>query len=150
MKRKSLNIKSKLINNITLNGNKKTSEKILLKSLKELQKSSKKQSKELIKLALIQSTPIFKLHKITNKKLKKKKRRVKEIPAFISKMSARTSLAIKFILASVERKDSDNFYLKLKENLLITSQAKGNAVKLKNELQKQSIQHKRFFKNYRW
>src|SRR6476620_4238306 len=150
MKKKSLDIKSKLINNITLDGRKKTSEKILLKSLKELQKSSKKQSKELVKLALIQSTPIFNLHRISNKKLKKKNRRVREIPAFISKMSARTSLAIKFILTSIEKKKSNNFYLKLKENLLVTAQAKGNAVKLKNELQKQSILHKRFFKYYRW
>jgi ribosomal protein S7 len=150
MKRKSLNIKNKLINNITLNGNKKISEKIVLKSLKELQKSSKKQSKELVKLALVQSTPIFKLHRISNKKLKKKNRRVKEIPAFIAKMPARTSLAIKFILTSIENKKSSNFYLKLKENLLLTSQAKGNAVKLKNELQKRTIQHKKFFKYYRW
>jgi len=65
-------------------------------------------------------------------------------------MSSRTSLAIKFILKSIEKKKSSNFYLKLKENLLVTSQAKGDAVKLKNELQKQSIQHKRFFKYYRW
>jgi len=72
MKKKSLDIKNKLINNITLDGKKKTSEKILLKSLKELQKSSKKQSKELVKLALVQSTPVFKLHRISNKKLKKK------------------------------------------------------------------------------
>ena len=150
MRKKSLDIKHKLINSITLNGKKKTSEKILLKSLKELQKSSKKQSKELVKLALVQSTPIFKLHRISNKKLKKKNRRVREIPAFISKMSSRTSLAIKFILKSIEKKKSNNFYVKLKENLLTTSQAKGDAVKLKNELQKQSIQHKRFFKYYRW
>ena len=150
MKKKSLDIKNKLINNITLDGKKKTSEKILLKSLKELQKSSKKQSKEILKLALIQSTPIFKLHRISNKKLKKKNRRVKEIPAFISKTSARTSLAIKFILTGIEKKKSNNFYLKLKENLLITAQAKGNSIGLKNELQKQSVQHKRFFKYYRW
>lgn len=150
MKKKKLEIKTKLINNITINGEKKTSEKILLKSLKELQKSSKKQVKELVRLALIQSIPIFKLHRISNKKLKKRNRRVKEIPAFISKTSARTSLAIKFILASIEKKKSNNFYLKLKESLLITAQSKGNAVELKNELQKRSLLHKRFLKYYRW
>lgn len=150
MRKKSLDIRNKLINNITLNGHKKTSEKILLKSLKELQKFSKKQSKELVKLALVQSTPIFKLHRISNKKLKKKKRRVREIPAFMSKIAARTSLAIKFILTSVEKKKLNNFYFKLKENLLVTAQAKGNAIKLKNELQKQSIQRRQLFKYYRW
>lgn len=150
MKEKNLKIKNKLINNLTKNGEKKTSEKILLKSLKELQKSSRKQSKELVKLALLQSTPIFKLHRISNKKLKKKKRRVKEIPAFISKTSARTSLAIKFILTSIKKKTSSNFYVKLKENFLATAQTKGEAIKLKNDLQQQTIQHKRFLKYYRW
>lgn len=150
MKKKLLDIKNKLINNITLDGKKKTSEKILLKSFKELQKSSPKQSKELIKLALVQATPIFKLHRISNKKLKKRNRRVKEIPAFISKIPMRTSLAIKYILKSIEEKKSNSFYFRLKENLLITAQAKGNVIKLKNELQKQNIQHKRFLKYYRW
>jgi ribosomal protein S7 len=150
MKRKNLVIKNKLINRMMLNGGKTTSEKILLQSLKDLQKFSKKQSKELVKLALVQSTPIFKLHRISNKKLKKRNRRIKEIPAFVSKVSARISLAIKFILASIEKKKSNNFYLKLKENLLATAQSKGNAVKLKNDLQKQSVLNKRFLKYYRW
>ena len=59
MKNKKIKIKNKITNHLMLNGKKKTSEKILLKSFKELQKYSKKQSKKLIKLALIFSTPNF-------------------------------------------------------------------------------------------
>lgn len=73
MKNYQLDIKNKIINHLTINGKKNKGEKILLKAFKELQESSNKQSKELIKFAIILSTPIFKLHKISQKKRKKKK-----------------------------------------------------------------------------
>lgn len=44
--KKKIEIKNKLINHLMVNGEKKTSEKILIKSLKELQKDSQKQSKK--------------------------------------------------------------------------------------------------------
>ena len=82
MKHKKIELKNKIINHLILNGKKETGEKILLKSFKELQKSSKKQPKKLIKLALIFSTPIFKIYKITikkkKKKIKKKKKKIKK------------------------------------------------------------------------
>ena len=62
--KKKIEIKIKFINYLMDNGQKKTSEKILLKSLKELQKSSIKKSIRILKLALIYSIPIFKFHKI--------------------------------------------------------------------------------------
>lgn len=54
-----MKIKTKIVNHFVINGEKKTSEKILLKSFKELQKFSRKQSKMLIKLALVCTTPVF-------------------------------------------------------------------------------------------
>ena len=83
MKHKKIELKNKIINHLILNGKKETGEKILLKSFKELQKSSKKQPKKLIKLALIFSTPIFKIYKITIKKKKKKLK--KFLPLLIQK-----------------------------------------------------------------
>jgi ribosomal protein S7 len=68
--KKNINIQKKLINHLIKNGKKKTSETILLKSLKKLQKNSFKKSKKIFQLALIHLTPIFKLHKISPKKLK--------------------------------------------------------------------------------
>ena len=103
MKYKKIKLKNKIINHLISNGKKEISEKILLKSFKELQKHSVKKSAKILKLALIYSTPIFKLHKITNKKLKKRNKKPREIPAFISNQNSRISLAIKLILKSIKK-----------------------------------------------
>jgi ribosomal protein S7 len=148
MKKLKLEIKSKIISHLLVNGEKKTSENSLLKSFKELQKHSNKNSKKLVQLAIMYSLPVFKLHKITQKK--KKKKQVREIPAFILNEKARVSLAIKFIIASVKRKTAVNFYVKLKHEILLNSQNKGDAIDVKSELQKQVLIKKRFFRFYRW
>jgi ribosomal protein S7 len=149
MKNRS-NIKNKIINLIMLNGEKKTSEKVLISSFKELQKNSKKQSKKLIQLAIIFSTPIFKLHKISNKKQKKRNKKIREIPAFMSKPMSRISKAIKLILSSAITNKDYMFYKKLKQEILLASQSKGIAIELKNNIQKQVLLKKYLFKYYRW
>jgi len=142
--------KNKIINHIMANGEKKTSENILFKTAKKLQKNSKKQLKQIIQLAIINSTPTFKLHKIENKKQKKRNRKVREIPAFISKPFARTSIAVKLILASLEKKKSNQFYKKFNKGIISTARQEGTAIDLKNTLQKQVILKKHFFNYYRW
>jgi ribosomal protein S7 len=133
------------------NGKKRTSEKIFLQNFKELQKHSSKETKKLIKVALINATPIFKIHKITNKKVKKKKSKItKEIPSFITNEQSRVSQAIKFILEAVKKKP-ENFYKKFSKELLLNSQNLGNAVEKKNEVQKHAVViHNRYLKFYRW
>lgn len=142
-------IKNKITNHLMSHGNKKTCEKIFLKSLKELQKNSSKQSKELVKLAIIFSTPTFKLHEMTNNKLKKRNRKTKKIPSFISNKKSRTSLAIKFILSTIKKK-SNPFYTKLNQEILLNAQNKGEAINIKNDIQKQVMFNKHFFLFYRW
>jgi ribosomal protein S7 len=148
MKKLKLEIKSKIISHLLVNGEKKTSENSLLKSFKELQKQSNKSTKKLVQLAIVYSLPIFKLHKMTQKK--KRRKQVREIPAFILNEKARISLAIKFIIASVKKKTADHFHVKLKHEILLNSQNKGDAAVVKNELQKQVLLKKRFFRFYRW
>ena len=148
MKNRKIEIKNKIINHLMLDGKKKTGEKILLKSFKELQKYSKKQSKKLIKLAVIFSTPIFKVHKITNKKRKKKN--VKEIPTIITAKKARISLAIKFILNTLKNKKSNYFYTEFNKEILLNVKNEGSAIQIKNEVQKQVLLKKHFFSYYRW
>ena len=148
MKNRKIKIKNKIINHLMLNGEKKTGEKILLKSLKELQKYSKKQSKKLIELALIFSTPIFKVHKITNKKRKKKN--IKEIPTIITTKRARISLAIKFILKTLKNQKSNYFYTEFNKEILLSIKNEGSAIQMKNEVQKQVLLKKHFFSYYRW
>ena len=145
---KNKETKNKIINHIMINGEKKTSENILFKSAKTLQKNSKKQLKQIMQLAIINSTPTFRLHKIKNKKKRNKK--VREIPAFISKATIRNSIAVKLILSSIEKKKSNFFYKKLNQKLILTAQSKSNVIDFKNTLQEQVILKKHFFKYYRW
>jgi ribosomal protein S7 len=145
---RKIEIKTKIINHQLIRGEKKTSENSLLKSFKELQKHSNKNSTKLVQLAIMYSLPIFKLHRITQKK--KRRKQVREIPAFILNEKARISLAIKFIIASVKKKATESFYVKLKQEILLNSQNKGGAVDVKSELQKQVLLKKRFFRYYRW
>ena len=148
---KKINIQRKLINHLTGNGEKNTSEKILLKSFKDLQKSSKKKSTKIIKLALIYSTSIFKLHKIKNKKIKKRTNNVREIPAFISNKHSRASSSLKLIISNTRKKKEYKFYKKLKNEIVLNAGNKNNSsVALKNELQKSILTKKHYFLYYRW
>ena len=146
--RKNFEIKKKFINHFMKNGKKTTSEKILLNSLKELQKISYKQSEELIKNAVINSLPVFTIHKIENKKQKKKKRKIKEIPFFIVNSKSRISLAIKLIIESLKKQSS--FFKDFNKEILANNQQKGSSIQLKAELQKKVIYNKRYFRFYRW
>ena len=147
---KKINIQNKLINHLMRNGKKKTSEKVLLKSFKDLQKRSKKKSRNIIKLALIYSTPIFKFHRIKNKKVKKRTNNVREIPSFISNTRSRTSLAIKFILTSIKNKKEHKSYKKLKNEIILNATNKSNNIQVKNDLQKNILVKKHYFLYYRW
>jgi ribosomal protein S7 len=146
---RKIEIKKKLLNQIMKNGEKKTSEKNLMQSFKTLQKNCGKETKELLKLAIIYSIPIFKLHIIKNKKLKKKKRKTKEIPLFITNSQYRISAAIKFILTAVKIAPR-KFFTSFSKEILLNSQKKGDAIKIKNDLQKHVLINKRYFKFYRW
>jgi small subunit ribosomal protein S7 len=149
-KQNTIEIKNKLINHLTVNGKKNESEKILLKSVKELQKISKKSSKKLIQLALVSATPIFKLNIITQKKRKKKKQKSKIIPAFIYSKSSRISFAIKLIVATARKKKNQTLLTKIPEEILLSAQHKGNAIDAKKDIQKQAFLNKHLFKYYRW
>ena len=148
MENRKIKIINKTINHLMLDGEKKTGEKIFLKSFKDLQKFSKKQSKKLIELAIIFSTPIFKVHKITNKKRKKKN--IKKIPTIITAKKARISLAIKFILSALKNKKSNYFYTEFRKEILLSVKNEGPAIQMKNEIQKQVLLKKHFFSYYRW
>ena len=60
----------KMLNHITKHGKKIKSEKIVLQSVKALQKPFKKQSKKIFQLSLLLTTPIFNIF-IKKKKEKK-------------------------------------------------------------------------------
>ena len=116
----------KLINYITKNGKKIKSEKILLQTIKELQKPFKKQSKKIIQLSLVLSSPLFKLFVITNKK--RKKNPSKLIPTFVSTQSVRMSLAIKSIIQETRINKNVSFYKELKTQMIQINQTESNVL----------------------
>lgn len=70
--------KIKLINRLMLCGNKWKSEKILLNTLKKLQKFQKLQINLILKSVIINNSPYFNI-----KQVKKKKKKTDRIPFFI-------------------------------------------------------------------
>lgn len=148
--KKKFEIKNKLINHLVINGKKNKSEKIVFKSIKVLQTISKKSSKNLVQLALISTTPIFKISTITQKKRKKKKQKSKIIPTFIATKTSRVSFAIKFIVDTVKKRKNQTVLQKLSEEILLASNGKSNAIEAKKETQKQVFLNRNLFQYYRW
>ena len=150
MESKKINIKNKIVNHLTVKGKKNKGEQILLKSIKKLQKSSKKASQKVFQLALVSATPIFKINKITQKKRKKKQQKSKIIPAFIHNKKARISAAIKYIIASAKKNKTRSFFSTLLNEFSSTAQYQSQAIETKKEIQKQASINKHLFKYYRW
>jgi small subunit ribosomal protein S7 len=145
---KTLNIKHKIFNHLMVNGNKETCEKTFLKSSKSLQKSLLKNYQELIKIGIINTAPIVNVKQVKLKKGKKKN--VKEYP-FVLDSKNRISLAIKFIIETVKKKENKPLYLytNLKQEIIANSQNNGSAIKKKDELQKNTLLKKQYA-YYRW
>lgn len=143
-------IKIKLVSHLLKNGNKKTCENILLKSLKNIQKNSNKSYKKVIKTAIINSSSIFRIIKLKQKKRKSKN--VKEIPMFIFKNFERISWSIKIILLYSRKQSKNNFYKNLKQELIdnANNKNKENSIEKKVDTHKQILQKKRLFLYFRW
>lgn len=140
--------KNKIINHIIQKGKKTKSEKILNKSIKKLQKNSKKPTKKLIQLSIVLSSLIFRIHTIKNKKNRKQKARIK--PTFIPNQSKRFYFAIKLIIHSAKKNYFSYLHNKLKEEFLSTTKLKNNFIKTKKELEKEALKKKHLFKYYKW
>jgi ribosomal protein S7 len=145
----SISLQKKLVNTLMNSGNKRTGEKILMKSLKLLQKLTAKKHINLIQLAVINATPTFKVNQQLLKKGKRKSK--KDIPTFITNDSLRTMLSLKFIkAASSKSQSSAYFYENLTQEILASSTLKSQSVEKKNELQKRTLINKRYLSKFRW
>jgi ribosomal protein S7 len=145
---KTLNIKHKIFNHLMTDGNKETCEKTFLKSSKSLQKSLLKSYQEIIKIGIINTSPTVNVKQVKLKKGKKKN--IKEYP-FVLDSKNRISLAIKFILETVKKKENKLLYLyaNLKQEIIANSQNDSNAIKKKDDLQKNTLLKKQYA-FYRW
>nr|QYC61919.1 ribosomal protein S7 [Guinardia delicatula] len=133
-------IKPVILNLLMVNGNKNTSEKLLTKSFKLIQKNTKKDFKLILKSSLKSLSPTVSTLRI------KKRKTITTVPFFLTKQK-RLIHAIKLIL-SVSSKSSNKPYL-LYQELLQSSKNKGNLKSKIKELQSNAFINKNF-SNYRW
>lgn len=142
-----LELRTKLINHITKNGKKHKSEKTVMQSFKATQKSQKKNHCKITKLSIINTIPIFKIIKLTNKN--KRKKSIREIPTLVSSYKSRVSLGLKYIIKT-DNATSAPFSEKLKNELLSGAASQNDAITTKNNSQAKASNEKKYFRFYRW
>jgi ribosomal protein S7 len=142
-------LKDKIINYQIKNGNKRTCEKNFLQCLKSFQKTSTKNYKKIIQLAVVNAAPIFLVKEI--KKLKKRRKKEIMIP-FIPKQNFRTSYSIKnIVIEALKKKGSvKKNYQNLTQELLLSAYKKSESIKKKNETQEQALKRKKQLARFRW
>ena len=146
---KIFSLKTKIVNVIILSGKKTTAEKVLLNFAKKLQKSSNKHFKKLVQLAIINSTSVFKLNEQIVKKGKRKV--VKNSPSFIVASAPRMMISLKSIRSVlIKSKNSNQFYAKLVNEILLASNLTGDSVDRKTEMQKKILLNKRYLSKFYW
>jgi ribosomal protein S7 len=137
-------IKNNLFNQAILNGNKYRSEKLIRKSIKKVQKvTNKKNFKELFKISLMNSSPIFYI-----KTIKRKRRQTTEFP-FVLPKNLRLSYGLKFILKYCNDIKASSFYLKLNNEIIESAKKNSQSFKHTEHLYKESLIKKKF-SSYRW
>ena len=149
-KRKSLKVlKTQFLNTLMSNGKKNTTEKILLNTVKLISKLQKFHLINLLKLAFINSTPIFKLNEQLIKRGKKKVK--KQIPFFLLTDSTRILYGIKTIkTVSSKTRGSNFFYKSLGSEILNLTKEKSNSIRSNIEIKTQVLANKRYLSKFRW
>lgn len=125
-----------ITNLLTNSGSKWKSEKILSKTLKVIQKKSSKNVVDILKLAVINSSPYFQI-----KKIRRKKKNSIEFP-FLLQNKTRIVCGIKYIVSKSKHK---KFHIELLES----SNQLGLSVASKKLIHKESF-FKKKVANYRW
>ncbi len=135
---------NKILSSIMLSGQKWSSETILLKTFKELQKlNNKKNFEGLIKLALINTTPSLYI-----KTIKRRKKIFKEFP-FLLPMHVKKNYGIKNIIKNSKLKNTSSFYLNLTSELYNSIRMQSKSYIKTQEKHKIAFTQKKFA-NYRW
>ena len=136
MKDKEMKIKDKVFNHLMSNGKKEICEIEVIKLLKFLQKESKKNNVDLIKLGVVNSAFTIQLRQV-----RKKSRKVpKEFP-FVLKRKSRVASGVKFMTEALNRKS--------RANLLLYAEKKAELFKAKEITQKQALSKKKYI-FFRW
>lgn len=142
-------LKTKLLNTLMKHGKKNTSEKILLNSLKRTYKMQRFNLKSVLKMAFLNSIPVFKLNEQVVKKGKRKVK--KKIPFFLIGDSNRIMHGFKIIKETSHRtRQSDAFYKSLSSEFIGLVKEKSSSIITNSEIKKQVSQNKRYVSRFRW
>ena len=141
-------IKNKIINNIFQKGKKRSAEKILLKILKELSKTSTKQHLKVLKLFIAYCLFIFKRHKI--KKHQQNSRKSKNSFKIIKTKNIWIFSAIKYVNKYVKNKTLNCMIFNLHWQIFLNALNKGTVFNEKILIQKQVSLKKNYYYYYWW
>jgi len=136
---KNMKLKSKIHNNLMLNGKKIKIENILKKSIKIFQKKNKKNHVNVLKKSIIKATPVVKLCEVKNKKRRKKNNKI--FPYIINK-KVRLSLGIKNIIKKTQKPIHLNFHKEIIDQLKNNNESMNNQIenyKMSIKLKKSSF-----------
>jgi ribosomal protein S7 len=137
-------LKEKILNQIMINGNKHTTEKVFVQTIKLLQKIEKNKNFEaILKTSIINSSPVVYI-----KKIQRKRKRTTEFP-FLLNSKLKLSYAIKFLILSCKKQKTKQFYINFNQEIVNSTKKIGLTVKQKIEIHKDGFA-KRKFANYRW
>lgn len=146
---KKIKIKNKIINFLAKKGETSLNEKNFTKSVKELQKSTKKATKDVIKTAVASVATPFKI--LIFKQKKRKKKKVREVPFFIKAYEAQIYFAIKNLIGSANAsKKNVSLHKRLQNEFFLAAQQSKESLKVKNNIQKILITKKRLLNFYKW
>ena len=138
-----MTLKGVLLNHLVINGNKQTSEKLFLKSIKLSQKRLKKDHRDIFKSAIVLSSPIVGL-----KSVSKGRKQSKDFP-FVLHKRIRISLAIKLILHTVNKTSKASFSSDFSNEMILASQNVSSSTKSKQEIHNNAFLVRKYA-NYRW
>lgn len=142
-------LKNQIINTVMKSGKKRTSEKVLLTFSKSIQKSTKKNIKSLVQLAVVNSSSAFKLNEQIMKKGKRKSKTI--IPSFVIKDSRRIMMSIKVIKeVALKDRSSSYFYKNFAKEVRDASFGNGRSVEERTKLQNNVLLNKRYLAKFRW
>lgn len=137
-------LKGNILNQIMTNGNKRTSEKVFIKTLKLLQKMEKDKNFEiLLKTSIVNSSPTLYV-----KKIQRKRKRTTEFP-YLLNPKLKLFYAVKFLILNSKKRKSESFYQTFNQELINSSKKVSLTFKQKVEIHKDGFA-KRKFANYRW
>jgi len=142
---KNLFFKHKIQNHIMMSGKKKTAEKLILKSLKLLQKTIPKNVRTVLKYSVTNSSPTIYI-----KSIERNRRNNLEFPFLLNK-NKRLFYGIKSIVffSNKKLKYSETFFESFNSEILNSSKKVGRSAQKKLDTHKEAFLKKKF-SNYRW